>query len=116
MGTGFSKVEVVVLGQAKCEAYSKPTNGVDLARTVARLKRGWIGAYVTTSYFSEKSQQEISEDSYPLITVNGLELAKEVLKLVELTGSSSVLNFLENLDKKYSEFIEKKKPEDVLDR
>lgn len=116
LGTGFSKVEVVVLGQAKCEAYSKATNGVDLARTVARLKRGWIGAYVTTSYFSEPSQKEISEDSYPLITVNGLELAKETLKLVELTGSSSVIDFLEGLDKTYSEYIEKKRPEDVLDR
>ena len=116
LGTGFSKVEVVVLGQAKCQDYSKATNGVDLARTVARLKRGWIGAYVTTSYFSEPSQKEISEDSYPLITVNGLELAKETLKLVELTGSSSVIDFLEVLDKTYSEYIEKKRPEDVLDR
>ena len=116
LGLGFSKVEVVVLGQAKCEAYSTPTNGVHLARTVARLKRGWIGAYVTTSFFSERSQHEISEDSYPLITVNGLELAKETLKLVELTGSSSVQYFLEELDRTYTDYIEKKRPEDVLDR
>jgi hypothetical protein len=116
LGVGFSKVEVIVLGQAKCEAYSKPTNGVHIARTVARLKRGWVGAYVTTSFFSEKSQQEISEDSYPLMTVNGLELSREVLKLVEITGSSSVNNFLESIDATYSEYIEKKKPEDILDR
>lgn len=116
LGLGFSKVEVIVLGQAKCEAYSTPTNGVHLARTVARLKRGWIGAYVTTSFFSERSQQEISEDSYPLITVNGLELAKETLKLVELTGSSSVINFLEDLDRTFPDYIAKKRPEDVLDR
>lgn len=116
LGLGFSKVEVIVLGQAKCEAYSTPTNGVHLARTVARLKRGWIGAYVTTSFFSERSQHEISEDSYPLITVNGLELARETLKLVELTGSSSVIDFLENLDRTYPDYIEKKRPEDVLDR
>jgi len=51
LGTGFAKVEVITLGQAKCESYSKPTNGVHLARTVSRLKRGWIGAYVTTSFF-----------------------------------------------------------------
>lgn len=116
LGSGFSKVEVVVLGQAKCEAYSTPTNGVHLARTVARLKRGWIGAYVTTSFFSERSQQEISEDNYPLITVNGFELAKETLKLVELAGSESLLFFLEELDKTYPGYIEKKKPEDVLDK
>jgi len=116
LGSGFSKVEVIVLGQAKCEAYSTPTNGVHLARTVARLKRGWIGAYVTTSFFSEKSQLEISDDSYPLITVNGLELAKETLKLVELTGSTSVIDFLESLDKTYADYVEKKRPEDILDR
>lgn len=116
LGSGFSKVEVIVLGQAKCEAYSTPTNGVHLARTVARLKRGWIGAYVTTSFFSERSQHEISEDSYPLITVNGLELARETLKLIELTGSPSVKEFLENLGRTYPDYIEKKRPEDVLDR
>jgi hypothetical protein len=116
LGTGFSKVEIILLGQAKCEACSTPTNGVHLARTVARLKRGWIGAYVTTSFFSEKSQQEISEDNYPLMTVNGLELARETLKLVELTGSISVLNFLKSLDITYPDYIERKKPENVLDR
>jgi hypothetical protein len=116
LGLGFSKVEVIVLGQAKCEAYSTPTNGVHLARTVARLKRGWIGAYVTTSFFSERSQYEISEDSYPLLTVNGLVLSRETLKLVESTGSSSVVDFLEGLDRTYPDYIEKKRPEDVLDR
>ena len=87
-----------------------------LARTVARLKRGWIGAYVTTSFFSTPSQREISEDSYPLITVNGLALAKATLKLVDLTGAASVQDFLEELDKTYPDYIEKKRPEDVLDR
>jgi len=116
LGLGFSKVEVIVWGQAKCEAYSKPTNGVHLARTVSRLKRGWIGAYVTTSFFSEGSQYEISEDSYPLITVNGLVLAKETLKLVELSGSPSVQYLLEELDKTYPGYIEKKRPEEILDR
>lgn len=116
LGSGFSKVEIIVLGQAKCEAYSTPTNGVHLARTVARLKRGWIGAYVTTSFFSERSQHEISEDNYPLITVNGLELARETLKLIELSGSTSVDEFLEDLDRTYPDYIEKKRPEDVLDR
>lgn len=116
LGFGFSKVEIIVLGQAKCEALSTPTNGVHLARTVARLKRGWVGAYVTTSFFSEKSQQEIGEDSYPLITVNGLELARETLKLTELSGSSSVYDFLQELDRAYPEYIERKRPEDILDR
>ena len=116
LGSGFAKVEVIVLGQAKCESYSTPTNGVHLARTVARLKRGWIGAFVTTSFFSERSQMEISEDQYPLITVNGFELSKETLKLAELNGSNSVLEYLETLDMNFPDYIEKRKPEDILGR
>ena len=42
------------------------TNGKDIARTVARLKRGWIGIYITTGYFSEPVQREVIEDKYPL--------------------------------------------------
>jgi short-subunit dehydrogenase len=83
---------------------------------VARLKRGWIGAYVTTSFFSERSQQEISEDKYPLLAVNGLELAKQTLKLVENNRAATVVDFLTTLDKTFSDNVEKKKPEDVLDR
>lgn len=52
LGHGFASTKVVVLGQAKCEKLDAPTGGVHIARTVARLRRGWIGAYVTTSYFS----------------------------------------------------------------
>jgi hypothetical protein len=114
LGSGLAKVEVVVLGQAKCENYKTPTNGVHLARTVARLKRGWIGAYVTTSFFSEGSQREISEDRYPLITVSGLDLARETLKLVEESGARDVLDYLKILDVEYPQVISLKKPEDVL--
>ena len=114
LGSGLAKVEVVVLGQAKCENYKTPTNGVHLARTVARLKRGWIGAYVTTSFFSEGSQREISEDRYPLITVSGLDLARETLKLVEQSGAIDVLDYLKILDVEYPQVISLKKPEDVL--
>ena len=114
LGNGFAKVEVVVLGQAKCENYKTPTNGVHLARTVARLKRGWIGAYVTTSFFSEGSQREISEDNYPLITVSGLELARETLKLIEENGAKDILEYLKVLDEEYPHVISLKKPEDIL--
>lgn len=114
LGNGFAKVEVVVLGQAKCENYKTPTNGVHLARTVARLKRGWIGAYVTTSFFSEGSQREIFEDKYPLITVNGLELARETLKLIEESGSGDIFDYLKMLDSEYPKVISLKKPEDIL--
>ena len=68
---GLTPLKVIVIGQAKCEKIKTPTNGVHIARTVARLKRGWIGAYVTTSFFSDPVQEEILEDSYPLLLVDG---------------------------------------------
>ena len=116
LGSGFAKVEIVVLGQAKCESFATATNGIHLARTVSRLKRGWIGAYVTTTFFSEPSQAQISEDQYPLITVNGLILARETLKLVELGGSKSVLDYLEMLDANFHGYVENQKPETILGR
>ena len=59
---------------------------------------------------------EISEDQFPLITVNGLELARETLKLAELDGSDTVKDYLGKLDSSFPEYIEKKKPEDILGR
>ena len=114
VGHGFSKVKIIVLGQAKCEKPTSGTSGVDLARTVARLKRGWIGAYVTTSFFTDKSQKEIAEDQYPLITVNGKELAAEVLRQQEIDGFGTVKEFLVSLEADYQEKISNRRPEDIL--
>jgi hypothetical protein len=78
VGDGFGRAKIVVLGQAKCESQRTPTNGLDVARTVARLRRGWIGVYVTTSFFSNRTQQEVLEDRYPILLINGRRLAEEV--------------------------------------
>ena len=114
IGHGFATVKVVVLGQAKCEKPSSGTSGRDLARTVARLKRGWIGAYVTTSFFSEKSQIEIIEDQYPLLTVNGKQLAQEALRLQTLNGFATLNEYLMSIEDEYFASITNKRPEDVL--
>jgi hypothetical protein len=114
LGTGFSSTEVIVLGQAKCEDPSKTTNANHLARTVARLKRGWIGAYVTTSYYSLKSQEEIIEDDYPLIKIDGLVLAQCALRLKEAAGFKNLRDYLVDLDKMYPSRIESKRPEEIL--
>lgn len=115
LGQGFSSVDVVVLGQAKCEALDVPTSGVALARTVARLKRGWIGAYVTTSFFSKQSQIEVIEDSYPLIKISGRVLAEETLKLVEAGGFRDTLAYLESLELEYPEKIQNRRPDEILE-
>jgi hypothetical protein len=115
LGSGFAAVDVVVLGQAKCESLDKPTSGNALARTVARLKRGWIGAYVTTSYFSKQSQLEVIEDAYPLIKIGGGTLATETLKLVEAGGFGSVLGYLESLELEYPSMLQNRRPDEILD-
>ena len=62
--------------------------GADLARTVARLKRGWIGVVVTTGTFSVKAQQELLADQYPIVLINGSRLAQEVRAEMVRTGLS----------------------------
>ena len=92
LGSGFAKTSVVVLSQAKCVDPNKSVSGIDLARTVARLKRGWIGAVVTTGTCSVKAQREASIDQYPLILINGARLAMEFHN--EMIGSGLTLEAL----------------------
>jgi len=88
---------------------------VAIARTVARLKRGWIGAYVTTSFFSKQSQLEVIEDAYPLIKISGLTLATETLKLVESGGFRDVIGYLDSLELEYPEMIRNRRPDEILE-
>ncbi|WP_203783684.1 restriction endonuclease [Asanoa ferruginea] len=48
VGTPTSNTPLVVLGQAKCVAPSTSISPDQVARVVARLRRGWIGVFVTT--------------------------------------------------------------------
>jgi hypothetical protein len=114
IGHGFSKVKIVVLGQAKCEKPSSGTSAIDLSRTVARLKRGWIGAYVTTSFFTDRSQIEIIEDDYPLITVNGRELAQEAIRQQLADGFHTLDQYLDSVVEDYSSSLSNRRPEEVL--
>jgi hypothetical protein len=114
VGSGFATAKLIVLGQAKCENPTVPTSGQHIARTVARLKRGWIGAYVTTSFFSEPVQREIIEDSYPLLLINGLRVAKEVLNMVQEGGFASLEEFLLSVAQEYKDRRTNRTPEEIL--
>jgi hypothetical protein len=115
LGSGFSKVELIVLGQAKCEGLNTPTGGNHIARTVARLKRGWLGVYVTTSYFSDSVQREVIEDKYPIILIHGRRVAEEVAKIVyESEEFSSVHSFLVAMDKDYPTRLKQRQAEEIL--
>ena len=114
VGRGFNLTKIIVLGQAKCEKLDSPTNGTHIARTVARLQRGWIGAYVTTSYFSKQVQKEIIEDKYPLMLVNGLELAIALEQMKNDRGMKSIKELLVILDKEHDTLIASRRPEEIL--
>lgn len=114
IGKGFGQAKLILLGQAKCEKLNTPTGGNHIARTVARLKRGWVGAYVTTSYFSEAVQREIIEDEYPIILVNGLKLAETVSQVLHDDGYNTLKEYLDYLGEKYEKLVELKKPDQLL--
>ncbi len=114
VGQGFSSTKLVVLGQAKCERPTTPTSGNHIARTVARLKRGWIGAYVTTSHFSESVQREVIEDRYPILLIHGKTLAEEVLRLTQDGGHDDVGSYLRAIDDTYESLIAQRRPEQIL--
>jgi hypothetical protein len=114
LGSDFSRVKVVVLGQAKCEKLDAPTNGVHLARTVARLRRGWIGVYVTTSYFSASAQREVIEDQYPLLMVPGIRLAQETIELASEAGYGDPLDYLKYIDSQHDSWLQPRLPEEIL--
>ncbi|HEX4854056.1 MAG TPA: hypothetical protein VFV21_07840, partial [Arenimonas sp.] len=91
-----------------------PTGGNHLARTVARLRRGWLGAYVTTSFFSPAVQKEVYEDQYPLILINGGQLAAEATRMQLTGGYSSLEKFLDFVDQGYEEQVSSRDPEEIL--
>ena len=114
IGTGFGSAKVIVLGQAKCESLNSPTGGNHIARTVAKLKRGWLGVYVTTSYFSDPAQIEILEDKYPLLLINGKKLAELVNEIVFDQGYKNVAEYLKKVDSEYEGVIQYRDPEEIL--
>src|SRR5690606_28585141 len=114
LGEGMARTKLVLLGQAKCERIGSPTGGVHIARTVARLRRGWLGAYVTTSFFSEAVQREVFEDQYPVMLINGADLAGETTKLQLASGIPTLEGFLEHVDATYEEQVSARKPEEIL--
>jgi hypothetical protein len=114
IGSGFSKAKILVLGQAKCESMNTATGGNHIARTVARLKRGWVGVYVTTSHFSEAVQREVIEDKFPILLINGKRLAEEVNRLVVEQGFKNVSTFIKDVDAGYESKVMSRNPEEIL--
>lgn len=113
IGSGLSKIKTVLIGQAKCESIHVPTNGISIARTVARLKRGWLGVYVTTSFFSTSVQKEVLDDQYPIMLINGLQIAKSVQTILYKEGIT-LDHLLNNILLRYPYECKNRRPEEIL--
>lgn len=114
IGSGFSRIKQVVYGQAKCEKPSSTTSGRDVARTVARLRRGWIGVYVTTGSFSEPVQREIIEDEYPILLIPGSRVAHEVDTMLHEGAFASLDQFLDDISSTYRTSMMRRRPTEIL--
>lgn len=114
VGSGFASTDIVVLGQAKCIKIGSGISGHDLARTVARLKRGWIGAFVTTGVYSDRAQKEMLEDKYPILLINGLNVAETVIKAMHKIGETNVDKFLLDIDNEYQNKVINRNAEEIL--
>lgn len=114
VGSGMGALKLVVLGQAKCVSEAAPpASGLDLARTVARLDRGWVGAFVTTGFFSEQAQREVIGDRFPLMLLSGRHVGEAVVKEAALQGVS-VPDYLLGIDAAYDSRISSRLPSEVL--
>jgi len=114
IGQGLGGTRLVLLGQAKCEKASVPTNGNHIARTVARLRRGWLGAYVTTSFFSRPVQAEVIDDEYPIMLIGGAQVASTVEKAMFEVGAHDVDAYLDDLDSQYEGRVRFRQPSEIL--
>lgn len=74
---------------------------------------GWLGVYVTTSYFSDPVQHEVIEDEYPLVLVHGLRIAREVNKLLFASGKS-LESFLDDVDATWDDRVQNRRTEEIL--
>ena len=108
---GFPSSRQVVLGQAKCE--QSATSGRDIARLAARLRRGWQGAYVTTSTFSRKVQEEVLVDKFPILLVPGMRVATIVKDELDQTGST-LSDYLSKIMSRYRALPRGHDPESVI--
>ena len=70
--------------------------------------------YVTTSYFSPATQREVVEDAYPLVLVNGLQVAQLAQSLALKEGYREVEKWLRLIDAGYADRLRLRSPEEIL--
>ncbi|WP_422771117.1 restriction endonuclease [Plantactinospora sp. WMMC1484] len=114
VGAPGSSTPLVVLGQAKCVAPSSSISPDQVARVVARLRRGWIGVFVTTGTFSRQAQIEVIDDQYPLVLVGGRTLVEQVLRMAAADYDGDLDALLRSVDTGYEAAVAHRRPEEIL--
>lgn len=114
VGTPDNNTPLIVLGQAKC---IRPTTSIspdEVARLVARLRRGWVGVFVTTGAFSKQAQVEIIDDQYPVVLVAGQALVTHVQRIAAAQSDGDVDGLLQQVADEYDSNVLYRRPEEVL--
>ncbi|WP_329033806.1 restriction endonuclease [Streptomyces sp. NBC_01725] len=114
LGKGLAGTSLVVLGQAKCIKPDSLVSAEQIARVVARLRRGWIGAYVTTGAYSEPAQTEMVEDQYPIILINGMGLVHELRGIARDDHGGDLGACIEHLLSGRENAVTNRRPEEIL--
>ncbi|MFJ5922449.1 restriction endonuclease [Kitasatospora sp. NPDC092948] len=114
LGSGLAGTKLVVLGQAKCIKPDSLISAEQIARVVARLRRGWIGVYVTTGAYSEPAQLEMVEDQYPIVLINGQDLVKELREMAREDHGGDLPACVEHLLNNRTIEVLNRRPEETL--
>jgi hypothetical protein len=114
IGLPSASTPIVVLGQAKCVAVDSSVSAETVARVVARLRRGWIGVFVTTSSFSHRAQAEIIDDQYPLVLIPGRVLAEQVSAITAADYDDDLDALLATIEHGYEQKVTHRRPEEIL--
>ena len=105
---------MVVLGQAKCIKPGSSVGPDQVARVVARLRRGWLGIFITTGVFSDQAQVEIVADQYPIVLVPALKLVDAVTQIAAADHDGDVSAFLDSVLDEYENAVTYRRPEEIL--
>ncbi|MCI3152935.1 restriction endonuclease [Streptomyces sp. GB4-14] len=114
LGSGLAGTSLVVLGQAKCVKPDTLITAEQIARVVARLRRGWIGVYVTTGAYSEPAQTEMVEDQYPIILINGMSLVSELGSMARDDHGGDLTACIEHVLSSRASTVTNRRPEEIL--
>lgn len=114
VGSPGCSTPLVILGQAKCVIPRSSIGADQVARVVARLRRGWVGVFVTTGVFSRQAQVEIVDDQYPLVLINGRVLVEQVLRIAAQDHDGDVGALLKAATETYENGVTQRRPEEIL--